>query len=258
MMTTNYYIARLDIRHCFVDIRINDVPLLRRNVTYDFTAEIPINYLIEYTGEQVLTVQIYPELGNFCFFPNCKCCVEIWRYDGSGSKIVPIDKLCTSLQNISESEEFLSSKSDKKVFFSDVSYQIIRWSGCEEIKDSSNIGLSVVTYFQDVGKLLANKRYHHYMDLVEERERNICTALFLDMNEVIVRNKMLFDYLDNGFVLEPMNGSRIQLYANGRIVTILDNDMKSALRFINKETGEILAIDLLLGIKKGKNVLSII
>lgn len=257
-MKTNYYIARLDIRHCLVDIRINDVPLLRRNVTSDFTAEVPINYLIESSGEQVLSVQMFPEFGNLCLLPGCKCCVEIWRYDGSGFKIVPIEKLCISSQNISEKEEFSASKSDKKVFFSDVPYQITRWSGCEEIKDSDNIISSVAAYFQSVSQLLVNKRYHHYLELVREREQNICTALFLDMNEVTVRNKMLFDYLDNGFVLGPMNGNRIQLYANKRVVTILDNDMKSALRFINEKTGEILAVDLLLGIRKGENVFCIV
>ena len=55
-----------------------------------------------------------------------------------------------------------------------------------------------------------------------------------------------------------MKGGKLQFYANKRVVTVLNKDMKSILRFLNEETGEVLAIELLLGIKKGQKKLCVI
>ena len=255
----NYYIAKVFVRHCLADIRINDVPLFKQNVDADLTAEMPINYLIENTGNQVLTLQIYPELGELALKNGAQCSVEIWKYDGSGPKIIPIEQVCSSSLTVGEADKTLPYKYDKLVFLADVSYQIHRWSDCEEIKDSRKIASEVASLYQKIGKLLANKQYDQYLELVNNRERAIVTALSLEEDEASIRNQMLFECLDEGFVLHPLKGGKqMHFYANKRIVTVLDNDMRSALRFLNEETGEVLAIELYLGIKKGQRNLSII
>jgi len=254
----NYYIAKVFIRHCLVDIRINDVPLLRQNVDADLTAEMPINYLIESSGQQMLTVQMYPELGSASLLQGAKCSVVIWRYDGSGIKIVPIEQICASSLSVSGAENTIPLKYEKMLFFAQVSYRITRWSDCEEIKDSRKIAPAVATFYQEIGQMLANRQYDQYLQYVRDREWNICTALSLDEKEINKRNDLLFECLDGGFVLQPMKGNRLQFYSDKRIVTVLYKDMRPALRFYNEETGEMLAIELLLGIKKGQRELSVI
>lgn len=258
-MDCNYYIARLVIKHCFAEIRINDVPIFKQNVNADLTLEIPINYTIEYSGLQTLKNQIYPEFGHTYISPQAKSHVEIWRYDGSSTKIVPQEQVCKSLLSIDKENKIIPLKSDSKIFISNVAYQIERWSACEEIKDIKLISTEVIEYYNKIGKLLERKQFDEYLRYIKERECNICTALYLDENEISKRNDILFQYLNNGFILKPMTHKKqIQSYANNRIVTILDYDMRSALRFFNPETGEILAIELLLGRKHGQNSLCII
>lgn len=255
----NYYIAKVFVRHCLADIRINDVPLLKQNVDADLTAEMPINHLIEHSGHQVLTLHVYPKLGELTLNSGAQCSVEIWRYDGSGPKIIPIEQVCSSSLAVGEADKTLPSKYDNKSFLADVSYQIQRWSDCEEITDSRKVASEVASLYQKIGKMLANKQYNQYLELLKNREQAICKALSLDEDEASLRNQMLFECLDEGFVLQPLKGGKqMHFYANKRIVTVLDDDLRSALRFQNEETGEVLAIELFLGIKKGQRSLSIV
>lgn len=258
-MVSNYYIAKLDISHCLVDIRINDVPLIKQYVDSDVTAEFPINYLIESTGNQTLEIKIYPLLNEIKFCHSTRCNVEIWRYDASCSKISPIEKVCSSNLAVSGDANVQTFMYDIKTFIANVSYEITRWSCCEEIKDIKRIAPLVAEFYQTIGLLLANKQYDNYTEYIKERELNICKSLMLGNDEICIRNEMLFECLDSGFVIQPLKGGKqMQLYANNRVVTVLDSDMKSALRFVNEETGEMLTIELLLGIKKGESKFSII
>ena len=170
-----------------------------------------------------------------------------------------MEQICSSTLSVNETEQTLPVKFDEQTFFSFISYQNIRWSDCEEIKDRLNLASEVTAYFQNIGQLLANRQYEKYNEYVRERERKISTALSLDDEEANSRNQMLFKCLDNGFALQPIKEEKkLQFYANNRLVTILEEDMRSALRFKNIETGEILAIELLLGIRKGLNFLAVI
>ena len=240
------------------DIRINDVPMLRKNIEGDLTVQVPINYLIETSGQQTLTIRAFPILGDISLRQGALCSVEVWRYDGSGRIISPMGQVCSLELIVGESDMTSPYKYDMIRFYADVSYQIIRWSNCEEINDSRKISSSVAEFYQEIGRLLANKQYDQYMKIVRNRELNVCTALSLDEEETNKRNQMLFDCLDRGFVLQPMTGGKMHFYANKRVVTVLNKDLKSILRFINEETGENLSIELLLGIKKGQKNLCVI
>lgn len=59
--------------------------------------------------------------------------------------------------------------------------------------------------------------------------------------------------------MQPMRGGeRIQFYADKRVVSVLDLDMESTLRFRNEDTGAMIVVELLVAIKKGRHELCII
>lgn len=241
------------------DIRINDVPLMLQSVDGEMTTEPHVNYLIEQTGLQTLTVRIVPPIGALSFPAGAACEVEIWRCDGSGTKIQPLETVCTSVLKIGENDTAIPFKFDKKVFTAEVPFKILRWSACEKFGDDKALGGRIASFFRRFGDILAARQTDEYMKLVGEREHNLCAALYLGNEEIEMRNRMLFNCLSRGFELQPMAGKKkLQYYADRRLVTVLDADMKSSLRFINRETGEILAVHLFLGIKKGQKELSII
>lgn len=254
----NYYIAKLYIRHCMADIRINDVPLLRQYIDAELTSEMPVNYLIESSGIQEFKVNICPLLGGLSLHPNAMCVVEIWRYDGSDFKIIPIEKICSSSLSVDETEGVIPIKHHRELFIAEVSYQIKRWSNCEKIPETQNVKQAVIQYYQNISQLLARKQYNNFWEFVRERDNSINIALSLDEEEINNQNHMMFDYLDNGFIVQPVKDALIHYYANGRIVALLDKNLRSALQFINQDNGEVMDIELLLGIKKGYNNFSII
>ncbi len=249
----NYYLAKVFIRQCTAEIRINDMPVLRRSVDGDLTVQIPVNYLIESSGPQTLTVQVFPVFGSTSLRQGSLCSIEVWRYDGSGQKIIPVNLACSSELIIGENDVILPYKQDIKVFKADVSHHILRWSDCIEIEDNRQTTEEVVAFFQMAGQMLANKQYDRYADLISKREKDICTALSLDAKGVSERNERLFRLLNDGFVWQPLRApQQLGLYAHNRVATLIDVDFKSALKFKNRDTGQILSIDLLLG-KKGEN-----
>lgn len=247
------------VRQCMADIRINDVPILRQNADADVSAEMPINHHIEFSGSQTLTVKMHPLMGDVSFLVGALCEIEIWRCDGSKQKIIPIEQVCSSSLIVEETETMLPFKYDKKMFVVDVPYRILRWGDCVELPEARRIAPMVSAFYQKIGQMLANKQFSQYAESVRDRELNICHALYLNEIEVDIRNQSLFDYLNSGFTMQPLKGGkRLQLYADKRIVTVLDEDTRPALRFLNHETGEALAVELLLGVKKGQRELSII
>ncbi len=258
-MAFNYYVARIFARRCFADIRINDVPLIRQDVVEDLSADMPINYFIESSGIQNLSLQITPVLGNISFSEGAECSIEIWKYDGSKEKIYPIKPVCASTLKVDKGELGLPLKMDKRMFDAEVSYHINRWDKCKVLNKSRELSAVVITYFQNIGQILEARQYGRFAELIMEREANICNALGVDKRDSDARNKILFECIDNGFIICPIKESKfLEYYANGRIVTLLDKDMKSALRFKNYETGELLVMDILLGIKENQSGLSII
>jgi len=255
----NYYEAKISVSMCMVDIRINDVSLLRRNVDSEVTALLPVNHLIESSGAQKLSISVFPCLGEFQINPQADCSVDIWRYDGTGVKMIPVESVCQASLQMTPKGYKLPLTTTQKVFMADVAYKIDRWSACHALEHGRNMSRMVADYFLKIGRILSNGHFSEYAELVQQRESAVCTALDLGRERIPMRNKMLFDHLTNGFVYTPLAGKKlIEYYADNRLVTILDEDMQSALRFENIETGEILALDLLLGVRKGDRHLSII
>lgn len=255
----NYYIAKIAARQCLADIRINDVPIFRRVVDGDLTVQSPINYLIESSGRQSLTVQLLPVVGDVRLRQGAMCNVELWRYDGSGPKIIPMEQVGSSDVVVGEGDQLVPYKHDKILFYADVSHRISRWSDCVVLENNRQTANAAGQFFEMIGEMLANRQYDRYTQLISQRENDICTALSLDEKETRRRNEMLFGLLDKGLEWQPMQGNlRLMLYANKRVVTIVDRDMKSALKFKSKETGETLSLELLLGRKIGSRSLSII
>lgn len=255
----NYYLAKISVRQCLADIRINDVPVVRKSVDADLTVQVPINHIIEASGQQALSVQLLPLMGSISFLQGAMCTVEIWRFDGSGRKLIPIEQVCSSKILIMESDTKLPYRNNKSMFYAEVDHRIMRWADCVELYKNRQTAEAVGAFFQSIGKMLADRQYDRFADLTRKRETDICTALALETQEVGERNEMLFNILEKGFVWQPMKGSKtLQLYADKRVATIIDSDLKSALKFVNERTEETLAIELLIGKKKGTDIFCVV
>lgn len=244
----NYYIAKIYAAFCSIEIRVNDVALLRREVYDEITAMLPVNHLIEKSGLQTLSVTATPlakELENPAL---SSFDVKILRCDSSSGKLVPAEEMCAATSQSAPDAVPVSLPRISKAFMADVPYRIDRWGDCRRIEHGRNVAREAADFFLNVGQTLAAGNYEAYAQMVNNREVAVCTALYQGSHHVAQRNKILIDTLAKGFVYTPITGKKIiEYYAHDKLITILDEDRQSALRFENPVTGEIMVLDLLLG-----------
>lgn len=258
-MRRNYYIAKIFVRQCMVDIRINDVPLMKGEINGDASVQRPINHLIEASGSQKLTAAIFPILEDLTLPKGIQCNIEIWKCDGSGYKLIPMNSVCSLSLGSNDITVLPVSTQDSKVFTAEVDYQIDRWKGCERLPIGKELNQMVVAFYKNAANLLITKQFDKYALLIRQRENNICRAMYLGEEEVDRRQAMLVECLSREFELLPLTGhKKLQYYADRRLVSIINEDMKSALQFRNSETSEVLSVDLMLGFLKGEKELSVI
>lgn len=259
LKSDNYYVAKIFATQCIADIRINDVPIIRQILDCDLTCELPVNYLIEKSGLQKFSVEVKPLPGQIKLEEVAKCEVEIWRYDDSGNELMPIESVCKSVLEAKDRVIPIDVLYDRKEFLAHVSYEISRWGDCIRLDNVRTIGRQIAYIFQRIGNELSAKNYDYYLDLVRNRDVNICKSLLLGEEEIEKRSESLIELLNDGFELVPMKGGKVlQYFADSRGVTVLDHDLKPALRFANEESGEMIGIELILGIKKGKTEFEVI
>lgn len=258
-MSRNYYIAKIFVRRCMVDIRINDVPLMKGEIEGDATVQRPVNHLIETSGIQKLTAAIFPILEDLTLPKGVQCSIEIWKCDGRGHKLLPIEVVCTLSLGSDDIALLPLSTKGCKVFTAEVDYQIERWKGCERLSIGKELNQMVIAFYKNIANLLITKQFDKYALLISQRENNICCAMYLGEEEIERRQTMLVDCLNNPFEPLPLTGhKKLQYYADRRLVSIVNDDMKSALQFVNNETGEVLSVDLMLGFRSGEKGLSVI
>ncbi|MDE6279521.1 MAG: hypothetical protein K2M05_06060 [Paramuribaculum sp.] len=225
-----------------------------QNVDGDLSNDRPINYLIETSGPQTLSVKLLSKPG----VAGGSCRVEIWRNDGSGFHIVPLEQICLS-ELVFGKDNIGEVKSDMQIFNAEVPYTIWRWSNCIEIRDPRMVSNAAMDIYKQIGQAIAAGQRDRYMQYVRRREENICNALYLGEEEIEMRSNMIFECIEDGFTPVTMSGrKKIHLFSNKRVIAILDEDMKSALRFEDKESGDMFVLELLLGIKSGDRNLSVI
>lgn len=257
-MVPYYYIAKVFARQCVLDIRINDIPLIREIVDAEINFERPINYLIEKTGKQTLYINVLPIPTSDRKIQKYELDLEIWKCDAGGLKLVSVEQVAKvkydSKDNIDN-----SSHIKKKLFIAEVGYEISRWSNCEVLSLKTDIKSLVISYIKNLTEILCTKQFNRYFQMIERRELAICHSLYLSESEVQKRMNMLTECLSNGFEYVPIKGNKkLQYFGNHRVVSVVGEDLKSAIQFYNHATKETLTMEFLFGIHRGTNELSII
>lgn len=257
-MAFNYYTTKIFARQCIIDIRINDIPLIREIVDSELNCERPINYLIEKTGKQMVSISILPCPSFSTITDNYELVVEIWKCNVEGQKIRRVDKVVSIVHN---SEEYKSKRSSviKKIFMAEVGYEMARWSNCQVIDGKTDIKALISSYLNKLTKILSTKQFEVYAHMIEQRERNICHSLYLGETEIQKRMDMLIECLNGGFEYVPIRGlKKLQYFGNHRVVAVVGEDLKPVIQFYRRDTEESLTMEFLFGIHEGSNDLSII
>lgn len=258
-MNCNYYTAKVFGRNCVLCIQVNGIPMFRQAIEGDINFERPINQFIEKSGEQSVEIKISPLQSGLNSSMEIVFGLEVCCYDGSGPTLRSGYTVLKANSDGKENRQLIFTGIKKYVFNADVAYIVKRWSACEPIKIGSKIAPVVSRFMKDLFDIFATKQYDRYLKLIATREHNICKSLYLGEDEILKRNSMLLNILNDGFEIMPLEGhKRLQFYCHRRVIEVIGENMEPAIQFENPLTNEILSLEILLGFQYGKKELSII
>lgn len=247
----NYYIAKIRAVDCFIDIRINDLPLFVQYVGGETSCSIPINDMLSVDEFQLLTVNMLPLPQKKLSEIDTSCEIAIWLYDGEQRIIQPISEMTTISMT---KEDLLATPSRtfcQKAFSAYTRNNVSRWYDCIDLSDIQSIKDITARFYSKIGQLLQTKQYDKYAELISRREKHLVKTLYLDEQEITLRQNMLIERLEQGFTLVTLSGKEtLHMYANGKAVSLLMPDYKSALRFVKEGTTQFLTVNLLLGMSE--------
>ena len=254
----NYYVAHIGIAGCLADIRLNDIPLYIGEVNDYIAFSLPLNPYLDHNGRQTLVVSILPPITRLQPAKG-SVWVEISLFDGENEKLSHRKTIVESQLKYDGQSILSSSLIDIKSFDANIDYPVDRWNDCEKIDRYQNVRAMAFYFYNNLGKIFRNHQYNTYSSMIAHREQEIVKSIGLDEREIQIRDKQLIENLNNGYVFKELRGDEIvHFYAGGKAMALLTPEMDPALRFYSAENDNYLVLDLLLGIRKGTGMLSIL
>ncbi len=229
---------------CMFEIRINDNPVIAINLNGQAASQIPINNAINKRGKQEISIKMIPLLGETRFSSKAKLEYTIKLYDtssdfdfkgtiGHGYQSKEIDKL-----------PFVSNLD---YFEARVPYDInVLWVKAPMIKDIKNYNSKIRLAYKELIKVIKNKDFNRFRDILKNREENIATSMFLSEKESRSRVEELIHDFNNGYnhLLFEEDKAIPVISAYGKKVALKTLEGKPALGYGNIELQEKIMLDI--------------
>ena len=254
-----YYVIDFLANDCFIDIRVNDVPIICMNIVGQISTIYPINTAILESGKQQVSYRILPILGELNLRDSVDFSASVCLYDASIERI----------EKVSEIDKYKLEKDNtgipiplytySKLFNAEVQYKLNSWQNSTNLNDIDNLRELVDKAYKKTERIVSAKQLNIFVELLKEMENNSCTSMYL--SEELKKQRMIgmTNILSNGFQVIPTTPKDIMfIYGYGKLVGLRTTSGDSALRLYNSETKQGMGLDVLFHLKKGTQELSII
>jgi hypothetical protein len=253
-----YYTIDFSAAACMFEIRVNDIAVITLNIEGQAATMVPINYAILDSGKQAITATVLPLHGKKLLDPNAEFKYTIRLFDvTNGFKF--LEELPGYQFPKVDIEKSLPIMAYSSAFTATIPYTLIGWKAGENLKNISDISTKLVKAYNEVANLLSNKEYDLFAKKIANREKIICTAMYLNVAEAEGRIKSIITDCEDGFKVMPIPKDALMVqYGNGKIATLKRASGESALFLINDKTQEELAIEISFYIPAGKTEFEVI
>jgi hypothetical protein len=253
-----YYTIDFSASACMFEIRVNDIAVITLEVEGQAATMLPINYAILKSGKQDITATILPLHGNTRLENEAELKYNIRLFDVINGFEFLEEQPGHQFPKI-EKEKSLPALAHATFFEASISYKVNGWLDGKPLKDIDDINAKLFLAYNDVANMLRNNQFDLFAKKIENREKRMCTSMYLSDAEAKDRLKSIEDDCNAGFKVEPMPKNALMvLYGNGKVATLKRPTGESALYLTNKETGEELAIDISFYIPEGKTEFEVI
>jgi len=258
MIEKPFYVIEFNAVACFLNIRVNDVPVLSANIEGQVSSMVQINNAIIESGEQHVTYYILPILGEFSLQSETFFEASLWLYDASGEEIEKKEEInkVTMPENTGIPLPVFKAE---KFFIAEVPYKLNAWQYSQDLTKVDDLREKVDSLYRKIEEMFANGQYDRFINLIQKREDNIAICMYLTEEEKKERITMLSNVLKKRFEIIPTSPKDIMLiFGHNRLVSLVKTDGTSALMLKDPETETDLWIDMKLHLKPGDTELSII
>lgn len=239
-----YYQINLKSSAVNFDIRINDLPLLKFfEKSGGLNMEFPINTGILESGEQILTIKVYPLKGNNMILPNSYFSLELnkkidaWTFDNKREIILKIPDMIVP-------KEGLPYWEFQTKFTANVPYQLTGWKNSESI---NNIKNELNIAYEKIKNAIEKKDISAFRLLVKNKIFEESVSLYENNDDKIT------PFSEEKEKILPFINCEIRFYGNGKLVRLEDNNGESCLKSEIIENGKSVIYTYPLFYHKPKN-----
>jgi len=255
----SYYVIDFLAKDCFIDIRVNDVPIISMNVVGQISTIYPVNTAILESGKQQVSYKILPILGEFNLRDSVDFLASVCLFDASGERIKKVNEIDKYKLEKDNTGIPIPLYTYSKLFNAEVQYKLNSWQNSINLNDIDNLRELVDKAYKKIERIVSSKQINFFEELLKEKENNSCMCMYL--SEELKNQRMigLTKKLSGGFQVIPSTPQDIMfIYGFGKLVGLRTPSGDSALRLYNSETKQGMSLDVLFHLKKDKQELSII
>ena len=254
-----YYIVDFSAVNCLIDIRVNDVSVFCMNIDGQVSTIVPANNAILESGKQRVTYNILPLLGEFSLRNNTSFSASVWLYDTSGDTIVANKEITKFEMPENKTGISLPLYKGEDVFFAEVPYKLHAWQNSQDLSKIEDLKALVYSTYRKLEAIINNGQYEQFANMIQKREENIATCMYLSEEEKKGRITELVGIIQTGFKIVPVSEKDIMIvFGNDKLVALRKLDGNTALLLRNEKTEEELGLEVQFHLEQGKTELSII
>jgi len=258
MINNPYYLIDFSSVNCFLEMRVNDVPVFCMNLEGQVSTIIPINQAILESGKQQVSYNILPLLGETSLRNNTRFEASVWLYDASGDEIEKKEEI-NQFAMPENTGIPLPAYKGENFFTAEVPYKLDAWQNSQDLTKVEDLRLYVDLFYSEIEEMIANGQYDRFAKLIQKREDNIATAMYLSEEEKKKRVAELVNTIKTGFKVVPTSSKDVMLiYGYDKLVSLKKSNGEPALSLINEEEGDEIIIELQLHLPQGSADLLVI
>lgn len=220
------YSIQLDKGGCRIQLIGNNIPLYTAFEKGGFSTLLPFNANILQSGEQTVTIKIYPDEGKTTFDDYTNASIKVVYFEDDKNKNSP--------RKIIQEYKIPKEVIDKKLnyfeasvtFKANVPFNFSKqFESAKDLKKRKNIETEVVAAYKKIHSWLAKKDVKSLADFRKETDKKACLAYYLDTEQEIEER---FDYtflFENNSKADPLPTYTMTFYADGKLVRLerIDN-----------------------------------
>ncbi|RAV30760.1 hypothetical protein [Sinomicrobium soli] len=244
-MKKPFYRLKFSSRACNFNIRINDIPVFNYHDTGMISTQYPINHLILNSGEQKISMYLYPQAGQQALNEHSSLNMEIIVEDLEMNKGELVNVFEFKSPQLNESVPFFENIAR---FKAEVPHIVKGWSQSEELELNDSLEKRVKAFYQNVYSLLEQKKFQEYRSIYDTKINEIDRALYTSSTDT----EKEWDNLINTLIESKMEAANniedsfLKFYGDKRVITLVTTTHEPVLFCENKEEKLVYEIELYL------------